>query len=64
MEKKFSGKEKIVEIQGGNHAMFGNYGKQKGDPDGTISAEEQQKRTVEEIEIFIGADFGSTPFYL
>lgn len=64
LEKKFSGKEKIVEIEGGNHAMFGNYGKQKGDPDGTISAEEQQKRTVEEIELFIGVDFASAPIFV
>ena len=38
--------ENIVEIQGGNHAQFGNYGPQKGDPPATISAEEQQRQTV------------------
>lgn len=41
--------ENIVEIQGGNHAQFGNYGPQKGDPPATISAEEQQRQTVEAI---------------
>ena len=45
--------EKIVEIAGGNHAQFGNYGPQKGDLPAAISAEEQQKQTVEAIEAFL-----------
>ncbi len=45
--------ENIVEIEGGNHAQFGNYGLQKGDPLAEISAEEQQKQTVEAIEAFL-----------
>lgn len=45
--------ENIVEIEGGNHAQFGNYGLQKGDPSAEISAEEQQKQTVEAIEAFL-----------
>ncbi len=45
--------ENIVEIQGGNHAQFGNYGPQKGDLPATISAQEQQKQTVEAIEAFL-----------
>lgn len=45
--------ENIVEIEGGNHAQFGNYGLQKGDPPGEISAEEQQAQTVTAIETFI-----------
>lgn len=45
--------ENIVEIEGGNHAQFGNYGLQKGDPMAEISAEEQQKQTVEAIEAFL-----------
>lgn len=45
--------ENIVEIQGGNHAQFGNYGPQKGDPPATISAEEQQRQTVEAIATFL-----------
>ena len=45
--------ENIVEIEGGNHAQFGNYGPQKGDPPGEISAEEQQAQTVTAIEAFI-----------
>ena len=47
--------ENIVEIQGGNHAQFGNYGPQKGDPPATISAEEQQKQAVEAIQIFLAS---------
>ena len=45
--------QNIVEIEGGNHAQFGNYGPQKGDLPATISAEEQQVRTVEAIEAFL-----------
>lgn len=33
-------------VQGGNHAQFGCYGKQFGDNDATISAEEQRRQTV------------------
>ncbi|MHA5218555.1 alpha/beta fold hydrolase [Dysosmobacter sp. Phy] len=46
--------ENIVEIEGGNHAQFGNYGPQKGDLPATISAEEQQAQTVAAIEEFLG----------
>ena len=45
--------ENIVEIEGGNHAQFGNYGPQKGDPAAAISAEEQQAQTVAAIEAFL-----------
>lgn len=45
--------ENIVEIEGGNHAQFGNYGPQKGDLPATISAEEQQARTVAAMEVFL-----------
>ena len=45
--------ENVVEIEGGNHAQFGNYGPQKGDLPATISAEEQQAQTVEAISDFI-----------
>lgn len=45
--------ENIVEIEGGNHAQFGNYGPQKGDPPAEISAEEQQAQTVAAIEVFL-----------
>ena len=45
--------ENIVEIEGGNHAQFGNYGPQKGDPPATISAREQQAQTVAAIKAFL-----------
>ena len=45
--------ENVVEIEGGNHAQFGNYGPQKGDPPATISAREQQAQTVAAIEAFL-----------
>ena len=45
--------ENIVEIEGGNHAQFGNYGPQKGDLPATITAVEQQKQTVEAVEAFL-----------
>ena len=45
--------ENIVEIEGGNHAQFGNYGPQKGDPAAQISAQEQQAQTVAAIEAFL-----------
>ena len=38
-----------IEIAGGNHAQFGSYGKQRGDGAASISAEEQQKATVDAI---------------
>ncbi len=45
--------ENIVMIDGGNHAQFGNYGKQRGDEDATITAQEQQDITVQAILDFI-----------
>jgi pimeloyl-ACP methyl ester carboxylesterase len=51
--EKINYTENIVVIEGGNHAQFGNYGKQKGDPDATISSEEQQNITVEAIREFL-----------
>lgn len=53
VEDKIDYTENIVEIEGGNHAQFGNYGMQKGDPPAEISAEEQQRQTVEAIEVFL-----------
>ena len=35
-----------IEIEGGNHAQFGSYGKQKGDGEASISKEEQWAQTV------------------
>ena len=43
---------KEVLIDGGNHAQFGDYGEQDGDGKATITAEEQQRQTAEEIVNF------------
>lgn len=51
--KKIDYTENIVVIEGGNHAQFGNYGRQKGDLDATISSEEQQETAVEEMIDFM-----------
>ncbi len=53
LENKIDYTDNIVIIEGGNHAQFGNYGKQFGDPDATISAKKQQDITVEAIDEFI-----------
>lgn len=53
VEDKLDYTENVVEIQGGNHAQFGNYGPQKGDLPATISAEEQQNQTVDVIRTFL-----------
>lgn len=53
LEEDIEYTENIVVIEGGNHAQFGNYGKQKGDPDATITAEEQQNITVQAMKKFI-----------
>lgn len=42
-------------IEGGNHAQFGSYGKQKGDGEAALSPQEQQAGTVEAILSFIKA---------
>jgi len=52
VEEKINYTENIVVIEGGNHAQFGNYGKQKGDPDATISSEEQQNIAVAAVYEF------------
>lgn len=53
LEKNIDYTENIIVIDGGNHAQFGNYGKQKGDPQATIGNEEQQNITVDAILDFI-----------
>ena len=51
-----SGNYSEVVIDGGNHAQFGNYGKQKGDGEADISAEEQQTQTIQAIRKFVNDD--------
>ncbi len=40
---------KMITIEGGNHAQYGNYGPQAGDGIATISREEQQQQTVSAV---------------
>ena len=47
--------ENVVVIQGGNHAQFGNYGQQRGDPPATVTQAQQQAITVDAITAFIRA---------
>ncbi|MDY2777026.1 MAG: alpha/beta fold hydrolase [Collinsella sp.] len=54
VEERIHYSENVVRIEGGNHAQFGNYGPQHGDPPATISAKRQQERAVEEIVSFMG----------
>ncbi|MBN2882364.1 MAG: hypothetical protein JXN10_02475, partial [Clostridia bacterium] len=42
-----------LEITGGNHAYFGNYGEQKGDGTASISREEQQNITAKAVIDFM-----------
>lgn len=44
--------EEVI-LPGGNHAQFGAYGSQDGDSPATLSALDQQRRTVEAIASFI-----------
>ncbi len=46
-------------IEGGNHAQFGNYGKQKGDGAAVISAQNQQGQAVQFIldSVMAGMNF-------
>ncbi|GIO86825.1 hypothetical protein J25TS5_37570 [Paenibacillus faecis] len=46
----------LLEIAGGNHAYFGDYGEQKGDGTAAISREEQQRQTAEAIVKFMTDD--------
>ena len=45
--------DNVLVIDGGNHAQFGNYGPQKGDPAAAISASDQQAQSVRAITDFI-----------
>ena len=44
---------KELVIEGGNHGQFASYGEQAGDGEATISAQEQQQITADEIALFI-----------
>ncbi len=47
----------FVEIEGGNHAQFGDYGPQEGDLDALISAEQQLDLTVSATVSFLDTVF-------
>ncbi len=53
LEENIDYTDNIVVIEGGNHAQYGNYGVQEGDPEATISDVEQQAITVEAILEFV-----------
>lgn len=44
------------EIEGGNHAQFGNYGTQEGDRDASISSEDQQSLTLDMLKAFFAVN--------
>ena len=48
-DQYLSGNSVTYVLEGGNHAQFGNYGRQDGDGEAAVSAQEQQNRTVEWI---------------
>lgn len=50
---KLEGTNNKLEIAGGNHAYFGDYGEQEGDGTATITRAEQQEITVDAISEFI-----------
>jgi hypothetical protein len=43
----------LVEIEGGNHAQFGDYGPQEGDGVATIDRAEQQRMTARAIAVMV-----------
>jgi len=62
VEAKIGYTENVVEIEGGNHAQFGNSGAQKGDLPAEISPEEQQAQTVEAVSAFINQHMRAVTF--
>lgn len=52
--------ENVIIIAGGNHAQFGNYGPQEGDPAASISEREQQSITANAVLDFLRA-MGAAP---
>ncbi len=48
-----SGRTLYYQIQGGNHAQFGSYGRQKGDNQATISRQQQHLLVAEVLDQFL-----------
>ena len=55
-KSKLSGVRNVLELVGGNHAQFGNYGTQDGDGVASISREEQQAKAAEAMVAFLTTD--------
>ena len=53
VQAKIDYTENVYVIWGGNHAQFGNYGKQSGDADAVINADAQQVQAVAYMQTFI-----------
>lgn len=53
---KLAGVANVLELAGGNHAQFGNYGAQEGDGVASISREEQQAKAAEAMVAFLTTD--------
>ena len=51
--KKVQQSENVHVLTGGNHAQFGAYGKQFGDAEATLSAEQQRQQTADLIIAFM-----------
>lgn len=51
--EKIHDTEHVIVIAGGNHAQFGNYGPQRGDPAASLSALEQQAITAAVVDEFL-----------
>ncbi|MBN1858110.1 alpha/beta fold hydrolase [Candidatus Bipolaricaulota bacterium] len=45
----------LVEISGGNHAQFGDYGPQEGDGTASVSRDQQQRLSAESILVLLGS---------
>ena len=54
-EELITGRYRECVIEGGSHAWFGNYGKQRGDGIASVTADEQQAQTIEAVKDFFAS---------
>ena len=55
-EELIAGRYRECVIEGGSHAWFGNYGKQRGDGNASVTADEQQAQTIAAVmDLFASA---------
>jgi len=52
-KSKLQGNDNLIEIKGGNHAYFGNYGEQRGDGEAYITREQQQNLSINAVLDFM-----------